>query len=249
MVTGPYTDAKYNEMKHRDANGYSTRNVDAKSATDANGNAYTTSVSNDQLSNNDFLELMIQELKLQDPTKPMDSKQMLQTQMQMSSINTNQELASSMKALQATFAQSALSNASSVIGKNIEDGNINQNGINKAYTVHSVENINGEVQVRAKEILYLQQAVKLSDGDDKTPDTFVNYNAAGEILDKDGKKTGNKILIEKPGQPTLKDGKLVILDSENKEIADHKYSLGNGATTVYSDEFTNIPFSKVTKIF
>ena len=36
------------------------------------GNKYTQSVSNDSLTTNDFLKLMIEELKLQDPTKPMD---------------------------------------------------------------------------------------------------------------------------------------------------------------------------------
>ena len=41
--------------------------------TDSYGNKYTQSVSNDSLTTNDFLKLMIEELKLQDPTKPMDS--------------------------------------------------------------------------------------------------------------------------------------------------------------------------------
>jgi len=55
--------------------------------TDSYGNKYTQSVSNDSLTTNDFLKLMIEELKLQDPTKPMDSAKMLSTQMQMSTLN------------------------------------------------------------------------------------------------------------------------------------------------------------------
>ena len=47
--------------------------------TDSFGNKYTQSVSNDSLTTNDFLKLMIEELKLQDPTKPMDSAKMLST--------------------------------------------------------------------------------------------------------------------------------------------------------------------------
>ena len=46
--------------------------------TDSFGNKYTQSVSNDQLTTNDFLKLMIEELKLQDPTKPMDSDNVVQ---------------------------------------------------------------------------------------------------------------------------------------------------------------------------
>lgn len=224
-------------------------NVTVNKGTGVDGNSYTSSISNDELTNNDFLKLMIQELKLQDPTKPMDSKQMLQTQMQMSTINTNQELAASMKTLQTSFTQSALSNAASVIGRNIEDGNVGENGINKAYTVRSIENVNGEVQVKAQQILFFENRVKLTDADDDTKSSLVNYNASGEILDENGEKTGNKIALQEPGVPLVKDGKLVILDSNNKELSDHKYSLVGDSVPVFSDQLTSIPFSQVTKIF
>lgn len=224
-------------------------NVTVNKGTGVDGNSYTSSISNDELTNNDFLKLMIQELKLQDPTKPMDSKQMLQTQMQMSTINTNQELAASMKTLQTSFTQSALSNAASVIGRNIEDGNVGENGINKAYTVRSIENVNGEVQVKAQQILFFENRVKLTDAADDTKSSLVNYNASGEILDENGEKTGNKIALQEPGVPLVKDGKLVILDSNNKELSDHKYSLVGDSVPVFSDQLTSIPFSQVTKIF
>lgn len=224
-------------------------NVTVNTGTGVDGNSYTSSIANDELTNNDFLKLMIQELKLQDPTKPMDSKQMLQTQMQMSTINTNQELAASMKTLQTSFTQSALSNAASVIGRNVEDGNVGENGINKAYTVRSIENVDGDVQVKAQQILFFENRVKLTDSDDDTKSTLVNYNASGEIIGADGEKTGNKIALQEPGVPLVKDGKLVILDSDNKELADHKYELVGDSVPVYSDELTSIPFSQVTKIF
>ena len=56
--------------------------IKINSSVGIDGNSYTNAISNDQLTNNDFLKLMIQELKLQDPTKPMDSAKMLSTQMQ-----------------------------------------------------------------------------------------------------------------------------------------------------------------------
>lgn len=216
------------------------------SKTGVDGNSFTSSVSNDQLTNDDFLKLMIQELKLQDPTSPMDSKQMLATQMQMSTINTNQETIKAMTALQETFNQTALSSASNVIGKNIEDGNINQNGVNKAYTVRSVESVDGKVQVRAQEILYMEDKVVLSNGDKKE---VINYNASGEILDEAGSLTGEKIVLESVGKPLLENGKLVLLDAENNKMTSHNYELAGVAAPVYSDKISSVPFSAITKIF
>tara|TARA_B100001063_G_C16609168_1_gene474837 strand:+ start:44 stop:730 length:687 start_codon:yes stop_codon:yes gene_type:complete len=224
-------------------------NVQVNTSTGVDGNAYTSSVSNDELTNDDFLKLMIQELKLQDPTKPMDSKQMLASQMQMSTISTNQEMVKAMASLQTSYAQTALSNAANVIGKNVEDGNIGENGITKAYTVRSVETVDGQVQVKAQQILYYEDRVKLTAADDESSDTLVNYNVKGEILDNEGNVTDNKIVLQEPGLPLIKDGKLVILDKNNEEIADHKYELAGATTPVFSDQLTSIPFSNLTKIF
>ncbi len=223
--------------------------VEVNSSVGVDGNSYTTAISNDKLSNDDFLKLMIQELKLQDPTKPMDSAQMLSTQMQMSSINTNQEMIKAMQSMQTAFSQSSLSNASGIIGKNIEDGNIGADGISKAYTVRSVENVDGNIQVKAQQILYLEDRIVVPDATDATKSQVVNYNAAGEILDDKGAKTGKKVLISSPGVPVVSDGKLTILDENNKAITDHKYTLAGVSVAVYSDQLTTLPFSTITKIF
>lgn len=226
-----------------------TDNIQVNSNTGVDGNSFTSSISNDQLTNDDFLKLMITELKLQDPTKPMDSQQMLSTQMQMSTISTNQETIAAMNALQTAFSQSSLSNAANVIGKNIEDGNIGENGVNKAYTVRSVENIDGTIQVRAQQMLYIEDKIKLVSSDADTADKIVEYNVSGELLDADGKKTGEKIVLQDPGKPLITDGKLVILDADNEPVTDHKYELAGVAVPVYSDQLTDIPFSQITKIF
>ena len=223
--------------------------VEVNSSVGIDGNSYTTAISNDKLTNEDFLKLMIQQLKLQDPTKPMDSASMLSSQMQMSSIDTNQEMIKAMQGMQTAFTQSSLSNASGIIGKNIEDGNAGAEGVSKAYTVRSVENVDGVIQVKAQEILYLEDRVIIPDSTDPTKNQVVNYNAAGEILDDKGVKTGNKIVLSKPGQPVISDGKLTILDENNKIITDHKYTLAGVSAAVYSDQLTTLPFSKITKIF
>jgi flagellar basal-body rod modification protein FlgD len=222
--------------------------VTVTSSVGSDGNSFTTSVSNDELTNEDFLNLMIQELKLQDPTSPMDSSQMLSTQMQMSTIQTNQELAAAMTTMQASFSQTALATAANVIGQNVEDGNISDTGINKAYTVRSIENNDGEVIAKVQEILYLEQQVKVSDEDGN--DTIVNYNSAGEVLDDSGVATGEKIVLSDVGSPFVDaDGNLLILDADNEEVSSHSYSLTGGLATVYSDELTSLPFDSITKIF
>ncbi|MDX9900851.1 MAG: flagellar hook capping FlgD N-terminal domain-containing protein [Aliarcobacter sp.] len=223
--------------------------VEVNSSVGIDGNSYTTAISNDKLTNEDFLKLMIQQLKLQDPTKPMDSASMLSSQMQMSSIDTNQEMIKAMQGMQTAFTQSSLSNASGIIGKNIEDGNIGADGVSKAYTVRSVENVDSVIQVKAQEILYLEDRVIIPDSTDPTKNQVVNYNVAGEILDDKGVKTGNKIVLSKPGQPVISDGKLTILDQNNEIITDHKYTLAGVSAAVYSDQLTSLPFSNITKIF
>lgn len=223
-------------------------NVQVTSSVGTDGNTYTTSISNDKLTTNDFLKLMIQELKLQDPTKPMDSKEMLSTQMQMSTINTNQELIKAMQSIQTTFSQTALSNATSMIGKNIEDGNVSSTGTTKGYTVRSVANNSGDIQLSAQEILYLEDQVIAPSSTDSTKNVVINYNTAGEILDDKGNKTGNKIVLTNPGQPLVSNGALTVLDANNAKVS-NKYSLSGVTTPVYSDQLTTIPFSSVTKVF
>ena len=223
--------------------------IEVNKSVGIDGNSYTNAISNDQLTNNDFLKLMIQELKLQDPTKPMDSAKMLSTQMQMSTISTNQEMMKVMQSMQTAFTQSSLSNASGIIGRNIEDGNVGENGITKAYTVRSVENIDGVIQVKAQQILYLEDRLVLKDPSDTTKDQVIEYNLLGEILDANGKATGNKVVLTAPGRPLQSDGKITILDENNEKITDHKYELTGFSVPVYSDQMTSMPFSSVTKIF
>lgn len=218
-------------------------NVTTSSSTGIDGSTYTTAVSNDQLTNEDFLTLMIAELRMQDPTKPMDSQQMLSTQMQMSTINTNLQTIETMESLATSFSQSALSNAANVIGKNIEDGNIGENGVNKAYTVRSVETIDGEVNVKAQQILYIEDQVLNPEGD------RIIYDLNGEILDENGNETGFKVALENPGEAILRDGKPVILDAELEEVEDSGYTMEGQLLPVYSDQLVSIPFSNISKIF
>ena len=214
--------------------------------TDSYGNKYTQSVSNDSLTTNDFLKLMIEELKLQDPTKPMDSAKMLSTQMQMSTLNANMEMIKALQSIQTAFTQSSLSTATGVIGKNIENGSTNQDGALKAFTVESIENVDGEIQVIAREWLYLHNGIAYKDGDEVKA---AEYDEVGNLYNEKGEKTGQTIVLESLGKPLVKDGKLVVKDADGNEVADHKYVASGKSNVVVSSETTTFPFSSITKIF
>ena len=128
-------------------------NVAVTGSTGIDGNSYTTAVSNDKLTNEDFLNLMLEEMKMQDPTKPMDSQSMLDSQMQMSSIETNLATIEAMKALQNSFSQMALASATDVIGRIVEDGTYGQSGEPKGYMVSSVEMLDGDIIVKGFETI------------------------------------------------------------------------------------------------
>ncbi|MCT7520769.1 flagellar hook assembly protein FlgD [Aliarcobacter cryaerophilus] len=221
-------------------------NANSVTGTDSYGNKYTQSVSNDSLTTNDFLKLMIEELKLQDPTKPMDSAKMLSTQMQMSTLNANMEMIKALQSIQTAFTQSSLSTATGVIGKNIENGSTNKDGALKAFTVESIENVDGEIQVVAREWLYLHNGISLKDGDELKA---ANYDETGNLFDEKGEKTGQTIVLESLGKPLVKDGKLVVKDADGNEVSDHKYVASGKSTVVVSDEIVSMPFSSITKIF
>jgi flagellar basal-body rod modification protein FlgD len=126
--------------------------VDVSSSIGLDGNSYTTSISNDKLTNEDFLKLLLTEMQMQDPTEPMDSDRMLQDQLQMSSIDSNMATVDAMNSLKNSFAQTALANAASVINHVVEDGEIGETGVPNQYLVSSVESQDGSIILQANVI-------------------------------------------------------------------------------------------------
>ena len=214
--------------------------------TDSYGNKYTQSVSNDSLTTNDFLKLMIEELKLQDPTKPMDSSKMLSTQMQMSTLNANMEMIKALQSIQTAFSQSSLSTATGVIGKNVENGSTRSDGSLKPFTIESIENIDGQIMAVGREWLYMHNGIAFKDGDDIKA---AEYDEVGNLYNEKGEKTGQTIVLESLGKPLVKDGKLVVKDADGNEVADHKYVASGKSTLILSSETTTFPFSSITRIF
>lgn len=129
-----------------------TSSITTSTSTDAYGNSYTTAVSNDELQSEDFITLMITQLKLQDPTNPVDSDSMLDTQLQLSNLEASTATVTAMQSLQSTFEQSALSNSAAIIGNIVETGDTDDEGNTKQYKIASVSMTDGEIVLNAYEL-------------------------------------------------------------------------------------------------
>lgn len=127
--------------------------VQVNSSVGADGNTYTTSIANDKLTNKDFLQLLLKEFELQDPTSPTDSAKMLQNQLQMSQIETNIETVKAMEKLVTANQQSSLANASNLIDKIVENGEVGDTGVPKEFKVSSVRMDDGMIMVEGRQIV------------------------------------------------------------------------------------------------
>ena len=131
--------------------------VQVSTAVGLDGQAITTGISNDKLTNDDFMRILLEQLKMQDPTKPMDSAQMLQDQMQMSQIETNIATQNAMKAMQASFFESAVATSSNMIGKVVENGNLNDAGASKGYYVQAITVEENKIYLQAREVTAINE--------------------------------------------------------------------------------------------
>lgn len=127
--------------------------VQINSSVGLDGNSYTTSIANDKLTNKDFLQLLLKEFELQDPTSPTDSAKMLQNQLQMSQIETNIETVKAMEKLVKSNQQSSLANAANLIDKVVKNGEIGENGVSKEFKVSSVKMEDGNIMIEARQIV------------------------------------------------------------------------------------------------
>ena len=71
------------------------------------------------LSQADFLSLLTQQMRNQDPTKPMDSSQMLSQLAQISQVSATQSLQTSFDSLSQSLQGNQLLQASSMVGRNV----------------------------------------------------------------------------------------------------------------------------------
>ncbi len=221
--------------------------VVVQSSVGVDGNTYTTSVSNDKLTNDDFLKLLLEQMKQQDPTKPQDSTAIMDSQLKMSTIQSNYDMSTSLTALQASYANSALSTAANLVGRVVENGAIDDSGVAKSYKVQTVENVDGELYVNAfqmtgnKDTLY-----------NAKDDTYMLYDKNGYILNADGTSTGIAVKMQDGRFVTDTSGNITLLDKDGVKITDAdtvaKY-VTDGAIPTYATTASKLLFSSINRIW
>jgi len=91
------------------------------------------------LSQSDFLNLLVQQMRNQDPTQPMDSSQMVSQLAQIGQVSATQSLQSSFDALSVSMQGNQLLQASSMVGRNVsvpsEVGQLRDGGLDGAVNV------------------------------------------------------------------------------------------------------------------
>jgi len=121
-------------------------------AKDKSGDSFTSSISKGNLSRKDFMKILLEELKYQDPTKPMDADKIMQSQLKMSSIESNLAMVSTMKDIQKVFKKENLATATSLINRRVEDGSKASKNKNNQYMVSSVSINDGDVLLSVKKV-------------------------------------------------------------------------------------------------
>lgn len=217
-----------------------------QSSTGVDGNSYTTAISNDKLTNEDFMKLMIEELKMQDPTKPMDTQAMMDSQLKMSTMQANLDMTEAMTQLQTSYFNSALSTAANLIGKIVEDGTLDSDGLMSSYKVDTVENIDGELFLNAKQLTGVADGLVNAETEKIAP-----YDSDGYIYDGET-KTDYRLAFDQDGRFTYnEDGTIKILDDNGNVVTDQdildKYKYG-GSSFIYSDQVSKIAIGNVVQV-
>lgn len=247
-----------------------TSSITATTSTDAYGNTYTTSVADEGLESEDFLTLMLTELSMQDPTDPVDSSSMLDTQLQLSTLEANIAMTETMESLQSSFEQTALSNSATLIGNIIENGNTDDEGNLVQYMVSSVQGADGEITLTAYEITgyydvyYVDETssaedvldsssssdtISITNSDDETYE-FETYNKtyeelAAEISEIDGMTA--TIVENASGNYQL----VISIANGSSSISQNGIALSYSEdnATSYNSEAEEISFTTVTGIY
>jgi flagellar basal-body rod modification protein FlgD len=111
-------------------------------AINGTGSAATTAASRSKdkaLSQSDFLSLLVQQMRNQDPTQPMDSSQMVSQLAQIGQVSATQSLKTSFDALSLSMQGNQLLQASSMVGRNVsvpsQAGQLRDGGLDGAVNV------------------------------------------------------------------------------------------------------------------
>ncbi|MEO1927285.1 MAG: flagellar hook capping FlgD N-terminal domain-containing protein [Nautiliaceae bacterium] len=110
---------------------------------------------NSQLTNDQFMQLFLTELQYQDPTDPMDTDKMLEQTAQLSTMEMNQNMQTTLDSLNKTLSTSTQFNTIAAIGKMGDTGyryiNVTDDDSSINFDLYFGDDIsNGEIQIKDK---------------------------------------------------------------------------------------------------
>jgi len=139
-----------------------------------------------QLTSDDFLKLFMTQLQYQDPTAPMETKDMLAQTSQLTQLQTNQDLKDTLNKLSSQMSSSAQYSAVNMIGKKADTG---ANG----FSITDADNLKSNIPFDLYfEDDYLDATVKIMDKNGNTVKSFSMENGEKGIssFTWDGKDDG-----------------------------------------------------------
>ena len=196
-----------------------------------------------QLDKDAFMKLFLTELKYQDPTSPMDTDKMLEQTSQMSSLEMNQNMQSTLNKLSAQLTQSSTLGSINAIGKMADTGN-------------RYLNVTDDDNSKSFELYF---------GDDIQSGNVIIKNKNGETIKTFPLETHNKGILSFDWDLTDDNGNRVSSDSyeitaqyTSQDGSSHTTALG--AYPIESIKFDNgqalaklgsnyIPFNQIKEIY
>lgn len=124
--------------------------VDNTTGTNITTVATNPDLNQSNLSNDDFLKLLLAEMKYQDPTEPMDNSKMMEQTVQMSTIEANEANVKALNDMNSSFNQSTMFNSISFIDKyvNVGDNSIQLENSRANFEIYIPEDIKeGEISI------------------------------------------------------------------------------------------------------
>lgn len=226
-----------------------------------NDEGYTSAVSSDSLSSGDFMKIMIEELKMQDPTSPMDTSAMMDNQLKMSTLESNMKMSDSMAQLSAAFESSALASAAGMIGRVAEmetevpklddsgnfiyndEGEVVTEDAIKEYSIQSIIKQEGELFGKVTEISGIQDNLYY----EGLP---ITYTSSG-FMYENGQLTDYRVQLDEDGRITTDDnGNAIILDENGEKITDQEYlsKFAVSGTSFQYGEEEMLPLSSIVRL-
>ena len=123
--------------------------------------ATTSTTGTQSLSSSDFLNLMIQQLEQQDPLNPTDSNQLLTQMSQISQLQSNTQMVSS---LQGLTLQQSIGSAGNLIGKSVNGLDANSNQVNGVVSSVAVRNQQVYLELSTGSELPMQNVTSIAAG-------------------------------------------------------------------------------------